>query len=110
LLVGGIDEEIEPALLDRAAAADYGAFDIAQRLGLMLGHRQEAIEIVGLEREMEHQRRAGRLARLVAVLEIARPRGGEATHVLGELEGDGCGLSHDSLERSGSEPIDRPPA
>ena len=83
---------LKSAVLDRQlAAAEYVRAHVSLGHRLVLRGLDEAIEVVGGDRQPEHQRPALLAPGAIAAVEVVLAEAEEPLHLLGELEGDGVG-------------------
>jgi hypothetical protein len=79
-----VDEEVEDRALDRQRAPERPTLDPALRHRLVLAVGDEPVDVVGGDREVEHQIRPALAPGAKAAVEVPLPEGDEALHLLGE--------------------------
>lgn len=82
--VGVVDEEVEQASLHRKSPAHRLALDPAPRDRRMARIGSEPVEVVGLDRQVEHQRGALLPAQPLPLGEVLLTKGHVALHLLGK--------------------------
>ena len=95
----GVDEQVEDAALDGELAAERVAAHVADGAGLAQGVGDEAVEVLDLDRQVEHERARAVAGGLGAAVEVGLAEGDVAEHLLGEA--DGCGHAAAASQRSG---------
>src|SRR5215211_850822 len=85
-LLGGIDEEVEPALRHREPPAQLLALHVTLGAARVLGVSEEALDVVHRDRQMKHALRLGPLARAEPAVVVVLAEADEPLHLLGELQ------------------------
>ena len=97
-----VDEQVEPALLDRQPAAERVAVHPADGRRGPQRVVAEALDVLDLDRQVEHERGRGLAVRLGAAGEVGLAERDVAEHLLGEANGRGHVAAASAARRSGS--------